>query len=955
MTVDQADVARDAQQGSAPGEAPEAPETAKYPPGSQIEVRDEEWLVRNVTGTDHDGDRLDVVGVSEFVRDQEAVFFTKLDDVQLMDPRRTKLIADDSPTFRRSRLFLEAVLRKTPLPQSERGLALADSFLLDPLPYQHRPAQLALSGRNLRPRMLIADVVGLGKTLEIGLTLAELIRRGRGERILVVTPQHVLEQFQHELWTRFAIPLIRLDSVGIERIQREIPAGRNPFTYFKRVIVSIDTLKNTDQYKHHLEHIRWDAVVIDESHNLINRGSLRNQLARLLAPQTDALILASATPHNGDARSFAELISLLDPAAIRDPERYDADDIKHLFIRRTKVSPEVREQMKGQWADRGPSESVHCAATPAEEKIFEELAQVWLPQDSNQSSVSESRLFPYTVLKSFLSSHVALAATVNARIKTLTTKEYAVPGPELAALHRLKDLTADMSEADSAKFQALVEQLRAIGVGPRSATRVVVFSERVQTLEWLRKAVPAALGFKGKALQEAARVMHGGLSDEQQMQCVEDFGLADTPVRMLFTGDVASEGVNLHRQCHQLIHYDVPWSLIRIEQRNGRIDRYGQSHQPQFRAMILTSEVDGAKDDRTVAERLLEREDEAHRSLGTAEAVSGLYRADAEEKSLIQDLLRGRTVDQSLDATAKAAAAEDSGTDFLADFFGAVGDDPEDVDDEAPPAPADVPRLFTGTREFIDEAVREVFPDAQRQLDLDLDAESGLISFKPPSDLTHRMKALPPDYRREQRLHERLLVTLNRKLADLSLVRARESSTSSWPEISLLTDLHPVVEWLTDKVLVRLGRQEAPVITADVDAPTYLIQGIFSNALGRPTVVKWMAVRAGAEPEDMVTVLRRAGVGPTMANPLRSHDLDALGAGIPGVLAAAEDFLRRHSDDWDKALLDPIEKYKERLGDWEQPTLAGGDTKSQLTGLADSLLTTGRPMLRVLAVLDSAA
>jgi hypothetical protein len=105
----------------------------------------------------------------------------------------------------------------------------------------------------------------------------------------------------------------------------------------------------------------------------------------------------------------------------------------------------------------------------------------------------------------------------------------------------------------------------------------------------------------------------------------------------------------------------------------------------------------------------------------------------------------------------------------------------------------------------------------------------------------------------------------------------------------------------------------------------------------------------------MVTVLRRAGVGPTMANPLRSHDLDALSAGIPGALEAAEDFLRRHSDDWDKALLDPIEKYKERLGDWEQPTLAGGDTKSKLTGLADSLLTTGRPMLRVLAVLDSAA
>lgn len=280
---------------------------------------------------------------------------------------------------------------------------------------------------------------------------------------------------------------------------------------------------------------------------------------------------------------------------------------------------------------------------------------------------------------------MALAATVDARIKTLTTKEYAVPGPELAALERLKTLTAAMSEADSAKFRALVEQLRAIGVGPKSDARVVVFSERVQTLEWLRKVVPAALGFRGKAAEQAARVMHGGLSDEQQMQCVEDFGLADAPVRMLFTGDVASEGVNLHRQCHQLVHYDVPWSLIRIEQRNGRIDRYGQAYQPQFRALILTSEVDGAKDDRTVAERLLEREDEAHRSLGTAEAVSGLYRAEAEEKSLIQDLLRGRTVDESLDASAEAA--DDSGTDFLADFFGAVGAEPDEVDGDAPPPP----------------------------------------------------------------------------------------------------------------------------------------------------------------------------------------------------------------------------------------------------------------------------
>ncbi|WMX44500.1 hypothetical protein RGF97_05990 [Streptomyces roseicoloratus] len=247
-----------------------------------------------------------------------------------------------------------------------------------------------------------------------------------------------------------------------------------------------------------------------------------------------------------------------------------------------------------------------------------------------------------------------------------------------------------------------------------------------------------------------------------------------------------------------------------------------------------------------------------------------------------------------------------------------------------------------------------MYPDARDRLELDRDEQSGLLSFRPPADLLHRLKALPVDYLREQRLRERLLVTFNRRLAQHSLQRAREAgSTSSWPEISLLTDLHPVVEWLTDKVLVRLGRQEAPMITAEVAEPTYLVQGVYSNALGRPTVVKWMGVtRSGAVDDDMVSLLRRSGVGPTMANKLRHRDPAPLAAAIPAVLEAAEAFMERHRDAWDRPLRESIERHKLRLGDWEQPTLAGEHTKRRLTDLADDLLTTGqRPMLRVLAVL----
>jgi hypothetical protein len=324
--------------------APDAPSGAGprsrrpgFAPGSQVVVRDEQWLVKKVADTKYDGWMVEVTGVSALVRGMDAVFYAKLDHIEPIDPDKTRLVPDSSPNHRKARLYLEAVIRKTALPQTEHGLALVGNFLMDQQTHQLRPAELALSKENPQPRVLIADVVGLGKTLEIGILLAELIRRGRGERILVVTPAHVLEQFQRELWTRFSIPLVRLDSTGIQRIQQDIPAGRNPFAYFKRAIISVDTLKS-DVYAHHLENTEWDAVVIDESHNLVNRGTKNNDLARLLARRSDAFVLASATPHNGDAESFAELIGMLDEAAIADSSSYDVKDLGHLYIRRTKTA-----------------------------------------------------------------------------------------------------------------------------------------------------------------------------------------------------------------------------------------------------------------------------------------------------------------------------------------------------------------------------------------------------------------------------------------------------------------------------------------------------------------------------------------------------------------------------------------------------------------------------------------
>jgi hypothetical protein len=389
-------------------------------PGTVLEIRDETWLVQRVERAS-DGWFVEVQGLSELVRGTQATFSSAIDTITPVDPSQASVKVDRSARHMESRLWLEATLRKTPVPLTDPTLTVSTQGLVDALPYQLAACRQALDPQNLRPRILLADAVGLGKTIEIGMILSELVRRGRGERILVVSPRHVLEQMQFELWTRFALPFVRLDSLGIQRIRLRLPANRNPFAHFKRVIVSIDTLKS-DRYYAHLEKQHWDAVVIDESHNVTNDATQNNRLARLLSGRTDALILASATPHNGKVESFAELIRMLEPSAVTPTGELVEDEVRRLIVRRHRHSPAVASTVGADWAERLEPKNVLVDANAIEDAIAVELEHVWLHPQTGASPYSgkSKGLFPWILAKAYLSSPAALRATVAERMKKVS-------------------------------------------------------------------------------------------------------------------------------------------------------------------------------------------------------------------------------------------------------------------------------------------------------------------------------------------------------------------------------------------------------------------------------------------------------------------------------------------------------------------------------------------------------
>ena len=450
------------------------------------------------------------------------------------------------------------------------GLSATASSTITFLPYQLEPALAML--RHGHPRVLIADAVGLGKTIQAGLILRQLGTERESFRGLVIAPAGLRDQWDGELGSRFGIRAAIATSSWLARSAAQLPADVNPWSLPGIYIASFDFIKRPEALRP-LEEVVWDAIVVDEAHNA-TPGSARHVAVHALALRARRVILLSATPHGGDPEQFRALCSLGSPGAGSPPLvifRRSHADAGSAGGRRTVLLP-VR-------------------LSDAELRMHRVLDAYTsrVCAESRRGGHLQGRLAAIVLAKRALSSAASLAVSGRRRLEFLFERcppaaeqqlqlplgeedpledeapaaILGVPGlPDADEERRWLTTiveTADRAAIEESKLRVLRRLLR------RAREPAIVFTEYRDTLVRLRLAL--------SGLGRPVNVLHGGLSAAERSAAQHEFNATGS---ILLATDAASEGLNLHHRCRLVIHFELPWNPSRLEQRTGRVDRIGQ-------------------------------------------------------------------------------------------------------------------------------------------------------------------------------------------------------------------------------------------------------------------------------------------------------------------------------------------------------------------------------------------
>ncbi|WP_445376430.1 DEAD/DEAH box helicase [Niveispirillum fermenti] len=582
--------------------------TVNFAPGDLVRARGREWValpspregilaLRPLSGSESD-----------------TVILDPSLETQPVAAARFDLPADAVPTVQAKAALLADAMRLT-LRRGAGPFRSAAQLAFEPRTYQLVPLLMAL--RLQVPRLLIADDVGIGKTIEAGLILRELMDRGEVDGFSVLCPPHLVEQWVGELKQRFGIDAVAVTSGSAARLERGLPLAQTLFDAYPYTVVSLDYIK-AEKRREGFARACPDFVIVDEAHASVGTHKGKQQRFELLAglardPER-RMIFLTATPHSGDEDAFGRLLSLIDPSFATmnfDDARYRERLVRH-FVQRQRI-----DLVSGDWDENRAFPKHETTESPYR------LSQAHLDfQDAvldycfgivsrAGSGLRERRLAFWgtlALMRCVGSSPAAALSALRNRMSNESDRlepqiydedsddEDAVdiePGTGFdtdPALQALVARAEELIHKPDPKLAALIDALTPLikkGANPVVFCRFLATAEHVR--DGLRRAFP-------KLVVEAVT---GVLTPDERRDRVAEMAAADDEKdvqRILVATDCLSEGINLQQLFDTVIHYDLSWNPTRHQQREGRVDRFGQPAELVRSIMMFSpdSAIDGA-------------------------------------------------------------------------------------------------------------------------------------------------------------------------------------------------------------------------------------------------------------------------------------------------------------------------------------------------------------------------
>jgi len=541
--------------------------------------------------------------------------------------------------------------------------------------YQLEPLRRALVSP--RTNLLLADDVGLGKTIEAGLVLQELFLRHRARTAVVVCPPSLALKWQDEMRDRFGLQFVIVNSELMAQVRRTHGLHANPFQLYPRVIVSMAWLPQVraqrllrDVYAQASnprlgKRFAFDVLVVDEAHHVApsspsavasGRGyavdTQRTVAVRQLADKCEHRLFLSATPHNGHPESFTALMEMIDPRRFSRGAILDSAALNDVTVRR------LKRDLTGKGFKDRQVNILDFMPEDSEQEMFALLDDIVVRSAKKNGTKPGGDIVTMLLKKRFLSSPFAFGMTISHYVDSragrgLSDDDYDdVFGDGQAdeeeglwehdEAERLRESKSSdpLSAAEPGQLDQLAEWGLSYEGRPDSRLdkligfldavcrpdgkhwsneRVVVFTEYAHTVEWLQRVLTQ------RGYADRLAVIQGSTPTEDReyirSQFTED--PSKEPVRVLLATDAAGEGIDLQTHCHRLVNFDIPFNPSRLEQRIGRIDRYGQTETPEVFHFVPEDKSSTFAADADFMARIARKIAQVEQDLGSANQVIG--------------------------------------------------------------------------------------------------------------------------------------------------------------------------------------------------------------------------------------------------------------------------------------------------------------------------------------------